>query len=714
MRGVVWGAVLLVGCHHASSSQSSDAAVDASGSIDAPVDAGVMASCVHDRFLSLPWPRTGAGPSAIAAGDLDGDGTLDLVTANRNASSISVLIGQGSGTFASHVDYATGGSPATLALGDFDGDKVLDVLVYNSMDETLGLLHGNGDGTFAAQTIVPGFGQLDGFVTADFDGDGKLDLAYLVPDLDTGADAYLALGSGNGTFAAGTELAVSSTITIGEFAGSGSLDIALDSSVVPYAHGVRVANAIDPVSTGAIAVGDLNGDGRDDMAFVDNASGLDVRISNGDGTFKETTLFDQTMLADVFATAIGDVTGDGKSDFVAYTTSQQGTIVVYAGLGDGTFDVPESIIGGRAGDLVVADVDRDGRLDVVTADYDGDDVSIVLAPFVPAMSVTTPQDAQAAVVVDLNGDGKLDLAVADGLGGEVSVLLGDGNAMFQPHRDFTATEQPLAIVTGDFDHDGKPDIATLDDDLSDDGAITVLLGDGTGALSPQPTIVLGTIGLYRSLLAADLDGDGNTDLVVNALGSDAAVLRSNGDGTFAAPVAAGAPGAMIAIALADLDGNGTPDLVGVNGSGSIYEMLGKGDGTFAAATTRGDPVGTELAVTAADLDGDGKADVVVVSQDLLTVFTRNATTSYAAGGTGVMLADVDGDGVLDAVSLNAAGMIVLHGHGDGTFSAPVDYGLGRATGSVSIADFDRDGIPDVAIAPGEEPWITIIDGACAP
>ncbi|PYX45179.1 MAG: hypothetical protein DMG79_19820, partial [Acidobacteria bacterium] len=215
----------------------------------------------------------GAGGAAV--GDLNGDGHPDLVLSA--AEKVSVLLGTGNGAFHGHVDYANGtNATGQVLLGDFNGDGKLDVVV---LEGVFFVMLGNGDGTLQpSQTVSPAF-AVNAAVAADFNGDGKLDLLACGYDSSTGSSSVVFLqGNGDGTFQSG---------------------------ITSIAGG-----AVSPL---ALAIGDLDGDGKLDVV-VANASGFDRLLGNGDGTFQSRLSF-ATLFAP--ALALVDLNGDGKLDIVA-------------------------------------------------------------------------------------------------------------------------------------------------------------------------------------------------------------------------------------------------------------------------------------------------------------------------------------------------------------------------------------------------------------
>jgi VCBS repeat protein len=348
-----------------------------------------------------------AAPFAVAAGDLRGNGILDLVTNNSNTHTVSILLGNGDGTFQAPVEYPLNiNSSQLLALGDVNGDGHLDVVVAGP---TTSVLLGNGDGTFgpAITTNFGGaLGQPADFKLADVNGDGNLDLV-VVNSLFSETVLSVALGNGDGTFrnpySFDAGVFPPNSIAVGDFNGDGIPDAAIASRqtfcdpetgfcdttgavTVFLGTGGGLFGAptdINPVpGAGSIAIGDFNGDGVPDLltvdSTVDNHDGISVMFGKGDGTFREPVTSPRPQGA-LGSAVVADFNGDGILD-VAAVSSPTNTVQVFLGNGDGTFPAPLSfpVDTGPTG-LAVGDFNGDGFPDLATANYStARDVSVLI------------------------------------------------------------------------------------------------------------------------------------------------------------------------------------------------------------------------------------------------------------------------------------------------------------------------------------------------
>jgi M6 family metalloprotease-like protein len=389
-------------------------------------------------------PATGAEPSSIAVGDFNGDGIPDLATANRNSYNVTVLLGNGSGGFtpAPGSPFAAGTYPLSIAVGDFNGDGIQDLAVANSGSSDMTILLGNGSGGFTPAAASPiAAGALPLFVAVgDFNGDG-------IPDLATA-------NSGSSSV----------SVLLGD--GSGGFIPALNS---PFATGV------DPTS---VAVGDFNGDGKQDLAVANGAGGVTVLL--GDGT--------------------GDFTAASGSPFAA---------------GSGPYFI------------AVADFNGDGKPDLVVPDYGGNTVAVLLGvgsggfTAAPGSPFSAGAEPTAAAVGDFNGDGVPDLAISDeGGANNVVVLLGNGSGGFTaaPGSPFAAGANAFSIVVGDFNGDGIQDLVLPSQSGNN---LTVLLGQAAQScdLTGDGTVNIADVqleineALGRAPAVNDLNGDGVVNLV---------------------------------------------------------------------------------------------------------------------------------------------------------------------------------------------------------
>jgi hypothetical protein len=718
-------------------------------------------------LTALDFNSAGQDSHSVAYGDLNGDGKVDMVLADQCASnnncsngSVSVLLGNGDGTFQTAVSYNSGGEGTlSVVLGDVNGDGKLDAIVANSCntnnsctDGSVTVLLGNGDGTF--QTAVSYDSGANGSQYAalgDVNGDGKPDVVvanncYNNSNCTDGGMSVL-LGNGDGTF---------QTAVIYDSGGEDAMSVAL---------------------------ADVNGDGKPDAVVANNCASnsncsngsISVLLGNGDGTFQTAVSYSSGGEGAVWV-ALADVNGDGKPDAVvannctSNSNCTAGYVGVLLGNGDGTLQsaVGYSSGGDYASAVAIADINGDGKLDLVVSnqsDSDGDWQDGAVASVLlgngdgtfqaPVSYASGDYDAASVGIVDVNGDQKLDVVMANQciddyncINGALTVMLGNGDGTLNSGVNYSPSAwDSYGVTIADVNGDGKPDllVASVCNNPStcNNGAASVLLGNGDGTFQTAVDYSSGGVDAF-AIVSADVNGDGKPDLLVgnacvdsNCAGSSVSVLLGNGDGTFQTAVAYGTGGLQTySIAVADVNGDGKPDLLVANecatndcSNGSVAVLLGNGDGTFQTAVNYSSGAQWSYSIAVADVNGDGNPDLLVANECLtnsncsngvLSVLLGNGdgtfqtAVTYNSGGYyayAVAVGDMNGDGKPDLVVANqcgnsnncTAGSIgVLLGNGDGTFQTATTTAtpvLGWLQ-SIVLADFNGDHKIDVASGVG--------------
>ncbi len=699
---------------------------------------GLMSPVATPQSVSFQAGRNfaaGFGPRSVAVGDFNGDGKPDLVVANYGDGNVSVLLGNGDGTFQAAVNYAVGPGPSSVAVGDFNGDGKPDLVVANNKSESAGtvsVLLGNGDGTFQWAVNYAVGDSPSSVVVGDFNGDGNADFV-VVGGGSTDGYMRVLLGKGDGTFKAAVNYAAGespSSVAVGDFNGDGKPDLVVVGGGT-YPMGVFLNNGdgtFEQVwayysaaeTATSVAVGDFNGDGKADLATVtiNNNSGVgtvSILLGEGNGTFQAAGNY--AAVGSAISVAVGDFNGDGKPDLAMAAGLDMGggvSVLLNNGDGTGTFKAAVNYVAGSAPySVAVGDFNGDGKADLAVANSNNGSagtVSTLLGKgdgtFQAAVRYVGASWAHSVAVGDFNGDDKPDLAVADSYG--VSVLLGNGDGTFKTAVNYTTGPFNLSVAVGDFNGDGKPDLVVANGESAGVGTVSVLLGNGDGTF--QAAVKHDTVGGDANWVAVgDFNGDGKPDLAVTA-DYNVNVLLGNGDGTFQAAVFYLTGAQSISVALGDFNGDGKPDLAVTTVSG-VSVLLGNGDGTFQAAVnyTTGS---NNISVAVGDFNGDGKADLAVAgygggSNNYVSVLLGNGDGSfqeaknYAAGAAphSVAVGDFNGDGKADLAVADVDGSVsVLLGNGDGTFQATVNYAAANAPVSVAVGDFKGDGKPDLAVA----------------
>jgi hypothetical protein len=349
-------------------------------------------------------------------------------------------------------------------------------------------------------------------------------------------------------------------------------------TVIEAFHFTLPSRAVDGFAPGASQVtgtrpvvmtsADLEGQGFPSV-ILGGAGGVSV-VRNNRGVFG--TPVKLPGIPEPTAIVAQDLNGDGLTDLAI--TSADGRVAILLNRGRGEFAPAQYATAGvHPSAIVSADFNGDGVSDLAIANRDGNDVSILIGngdgSFRKVAAIPAGYSPRSLVVADFNGDGLPDIAASDFAGNNVSILLGNGDGGFHSGGDFASGSGPMSLVTADFDEDGAPDLAVFN---QLDGNIVVMLNDGSGRFSPGVSIQV-VSPEDAALAAADVDGDGHADLVLQS-GGQLRVRNGRGDGTFDDGFAAAAAGSRLLIALGDFNGDGRPDAVTIDPDGNLTVMAG--------------------------------------------------------------------------------------------------------------------------------------------
>ncbi|MBA3914184.1 MAG: VCBS repeat-containing protein [Acidobacteriales bacterium] len=360
-------------------------------------------------------------------------------------------------------------------------------------------------------------------------------------------------------------------------------------------------------------VADFNNDGKLDVAVPDRSDPDFVELL-GDGTGK---------FAGRHSYAVNDVTHDSIAIAAGFLDSDTNLdlavidgvkVVLLPGNKNGAFRVGTTYsLGGKAPNwIAVADLNADGKNDVITADTAMNSVSVLLGngngTLQNGITYATGKSPVFVAAVDVNGDGKLDLLTANAADNTFSVLLASGSG-YATHVDYTATS-PRQLAFGDFNRDGKIDLISA----GQKGSAQVFLGSGTGTFSAGVTLKPGTVNVSPAV--GDLNNDGKLDLVLADSGSTVVYsYLGNGDGTFGSQMQSTARNKAEQISLADFDKDGKLDVMmsaGVGVTATSLYLPGKGDGSFRTAQSYTIDYGPPKQVVG-DFNSDGFLDVAMTS-----------------------------------------------------------------------------------------------------
>ncbi len=622
------------------------------------------------------------GGSLVAAADMNNDGKADVIVVNTSTATLSVMRGKGDGTFqpALVTFFASGQSPAFMAIADINVDGNPDVVTLTQFSGTGSVLLGRGDGTFQPPIFVPVDFSSAGIDIGDFNGDGKPDLAVTSTGFPGGV-VSVSLGNGNGTFGPRQSFPVGNSpgsVDLGDLNGDGKLDVAVantssNSVSVLLGNGngtlqPAINNFVDG-SPRSLTITDFDGDQNPDLAVVlSNLDEISILAGIGDGTF-QFPLNVAVSQGPVFMKAT-DFNGDQIPDLVIAHSNQFGGVnnmSILVGIGDGSFQSPTSYaLNGSPTMLDVGDFNGDGFRDVVTCQpflsfSSGSNISEFFGKgdgtFQSAAKININAPISVAVV-DFDGNGILDFAVESGSFPLVlSIFMGNGDGTFRAGTSVSLnfSSSVSPPVAGDFNNDSIPDLAAAGSSI-----IAVLLGNGDGTF--QAPRIFNTNFTPSSQAVADFNSDGNLDLVAGGSSfgpGTVVVLLGNGNGTFQAPKSFTTVNTISALTTGEFNGDGRPDLVTVSpNTNSVSVFLGNGDGAF---SLQGDiPVGRNpIAVVVGDMNGDGFADI--------------GTANSSSGNVSMLL-----------------------GNGRGGFQAAFNFTVAGNPSSLTLGDFNKDGRLDVA------------------
>lgn len=495
---------------------------------------------------------------------------------------------------------------------------------------------------------------------------------------------------------------------------------------VPFIY-TSAANAPVGITPQGIAVADLNGDTKQDLAVANcfNNS-VSVLLGSGTGTFTPAPGSPITVGTCPEVVVLTDLNGDGKQDLIV-TNYSSNTVSVFLGSGTGAFTQKAGspfAAGATPNFLAVGDVTGDGKQDIIVSNTNANTISVLAGDgsggFGAPTAIAAGNGPLGIALGDVDGTHGLDILVANSGGNTVSVLLNSGSGTFSPApgSPITVGNSPQIIALGKINADNALDFVVTN---FTDGSVSVFLGTGTGAFTQAAGSPIAFPGTSPVSLVLDLlNADANVDLVVSdSAGNGTYVLTGNGNGTFSAvPSQPTITGGIfpISVAVADVNGDSKKDILTVNeGENDISVSLGNGAGVF---TVISPSLPLNLGGTGAalgDFNGDGKPDIAV-ARGAGTLFvnlglgngTFNTVGPYTVGGIGVptiATGDVNGDGKQDIVyaASGTPNMVtVLLGDGNGGFAtatgSPFSVG-GHCPGSVGlvVADLNGDGKQDFAI-----------------
>ncbi|AEA44924.1 FG-GAP repeat protein [Fluviicola taffensis DSM 16823] len=679
----------------------------------------------------ISFTKSNGNSRGMTKGDFDNDGLMDVVVAhNSGPTNYSFLKGLGNGKFGAPISGNTGGTQTTHILSsDFNNDGNLDIAIASNSTNYVSVLLGNGNGTFATATnytiTLPKY-----LAIGDINEDGASDIV-----VSSGNAHVSLLGSvgAPGTFSLGTVFNVAgmvSDLRLGDMDGDNHLDV-----VTAGTNGIGISlNTPGTLGTFATAVLSLAGSGPFSLTLcdVDNDADLDVVNTNKSSntiSVKKNNGAAVLGVATNYSTGNGpegieytDFNGDGNKDF-AVVNNLGCSMSIFYGSATGILTLNQTTqCPGGPRLLVIDNFNLDSHPDIITCQITGSFVNSYLGNgtnnyILPDIHATgnTPKSISSN---DFNGDGKKDLIVANSADNNFQLFLGNGTGGFTSSGTFTTGTTPSSIISGDLDGDGDMDVITANFGSNN---ISIFYGNGSGAFSAATNLSVQTGPIQVRI--GTLNADAFPDLVVaNQTTGSISVLLSSGATSYNTAVNYTTNASAAAIAIFDRDADGDKDIViGHNATSSVLmKFTNDGTGTLTNSGNIGTvAISNITALEATDLDGDADFDLIFThSSGITKIYNVNGTgalgtlgATVGSGsniGRGLTILDINSDGrqdvaavysptgqsaqlVVSIASLTGTNAIYTLTNGPRTFAAEI------GAADVAAGDFDGDGRIDLAV-----------------
>jgi hypothetical protein len=664
------------------------------------------------------------GASRIETGDFNEDGNLDVAVASYQEDILAVLMGNGDGTLQPAELVSVIGACEEISVDDYTGDGHLDIVVFCRSSQPLKLLPGNGDGTFGAINAAPitmptSFPH--NMTNADFNGDGSMDAAI---NNFSQSEVWIMFGTGP-SFTQAQVIDTSEEpefLTSGDFDGDGDTDVALsfdNSPTIQTYLNNGIGNFVAGTTIEALSVHpdmvlhsmDVNGDGMDDILAAGLGT-ISVFVSTGIDSYAAPTGYNGGAYFSGFAS--GNFYGGEGTDLV-YASDEFGFTGLMINNESGGFNPYRRFSSsGSSTDVATGDFNEDGLLDAVMANSAEKNVAVLLnqgdGRLGPDFLVTNGA-IRAMAAADFDEDGDIDIVTTSIAPNEFILMESAGDGLFMPSEFTSLPYGGISMVADDFNLDGNADLLICSGTHAN-------LFTGAGNLQFTESFSLPLLnpgGGNRTVVAGHFNSDNYPDIAVIYINSNVVeIALNNQSGGFNTsvnyPVGEGPAG----LAVADLEGDGRDEVIVSNDTSNdawVYTPNASGVFTLLYELPTG---ASPRGVTVNDFNGDGLQDIATSDNNSvqITVFLQQSGTGFSNVTPSVILlsgnaspgklysSDVTGDGNVDLLFIfgidNSVGM--LAGNGDGTFAAVQLYRTETDPIEVVIADYNEDGVNDLAVA----------------
>jgi hypothetical protein len=687
---------------------------------------------------------SGSHPYSVSVGDLDNDGQLDVVVANSGNDNIELMFDYKQGTFMSRTIFSTGrGShPQCVIIADFNKDHLLDIAVVNSWDNNINVFLGFGNGSFDTKTeYSTGSGSFPNSIAAgDFNEDSRMDIVIANQGTNDVA-VFLAFDYvtfTNNIIYVPNYLSRPCYVATGDFNNDDRVDILAANCgqynigiYLGYGNGTFSEEITYPTnsSSESLAIGDFNNDNYIDIVVANNGSNsIGVFLGYGNGTFQSQVSYPTGDSSSPQSVAVGDFNNDSRLDIVV-ANYQSNNVYVFRGYGNGSFTgqiVYSMVRKSNPQWVAVADLNNDNILDLVVANFNADNVCILLGygngSFGNVITLKTGEDSgpYSIAIGDLNKDKLLDIAVANWQSNNIGIFFGYGNGTFSSQKTYfiNSNSNLKSIVVIDVNNDTLLDILVVDCN-SENSSMGIFYGFGNGNFTLPKLYSTGLNSFPTTIAIGDFNNDSRVDLAINYYNEDEiGIMLQLGIEPFASSTlfSTGNQSQPQSVAIGDFNNDDYLDIAVANsGTNNIGILLGYGDGYFTdqlTYSTGHDSLPSSISV--GHFNNDSYLDIVVVDSATENIgilfgygngiFTNVITysTGISSDPSSVVVGDLNKDNYLDLVVVNwgTNNVLIFLGLDNGTFLEPKSYSVGynARPQSVTIGDINNDNMLDIVVA----------------